>query len=361
MRFGTGLLRRANARWMPGHMWHAPEWVILGVNNLCNLHCRMCDVGTGFDASNFHFHQAGAHPVDMPLELIEDVLRQIGKSWPQTRVSWAFTEPLIYPHTGTSLALATELGLTTTLITNGLHLPRHAAMLCDAGLDELAVSLDGPPGVHDAIRGAAGSFDKAIEGLHRLFEQPTPPSVRVFCAITPWNTGHLGALLVQLSALPLAGVGFMHTTFTTPRQAREHNRQLGDRWPAAPSSLADLDLDDIDLLELAAEIEAIRSRTWPWPVSFAPDLAGEAGLQRYYRRPQERMGSCRDAFRAIMVKSDGTVIPAHSRCYRVVAGNVHQQSLVELWNAPELMAFRKGLAANGGLLPACTRCCSAFA
>ena len=25
----------------------APEWLILCINNFCNLHCRMCDVGLG--------------------------------------------------------------------------------------------------------------------------------------------------------------------------------------------------------------------------------------------------------------------------------------------------------------------------
>lgn len=34
--------------------------------------------------------------------------------------------------------------------------------------------------------------------------------------------------------------------------------------------------------------------------------------------------------------------------------------LAEIWNSREMAAFRTTLVRSGGLLPACTRCCSAF-
>lgn len=40
------VVKNLNRRFYPGHMFFAPEWLVLGVNNACNLHCRMCDVGT---------------------------------------------------------------------------------------------------------------------------------------------------------------------------------------------------------------------------------------------------------------------------------------------------------------------------
>ena len=49
-------LRRANFRLLPGRLFYGPEWLVLGVNNICNLHCKMCDVGTAFTNSNFYYH-----------------------------------------------------------------------------------------------------------------------------------------------------------------------------------------------------------------------------------------------------------------------------------------------------------------
>mgnify|MGYP004094617865 CR=1 FL=1 len=47
-------LKSLNARLAPGHLLYGPEWLVLGVNNACNLHCKMCDVGTGFSESGFY-------------------------------------------------------------------------------------------------------------------------------------------------------------------------------------------------------------------------------------------------------------------------------------------------------------------
>ena len=61
-----------------------------------------------------------------------------------------------------------------------------------------------------------------------------------------------------------------------------------------------------------------------------------------------------------MIKSDGSVIPAHGRCYNLNLGNIYSESLKEIWRSTVLNNFRDNLINNGGQLPACSRCCSAF-
>jgi hypothetical protein len=58
-----------------------------------------------------------------------------------------------------------------------------------------------------------------------------------------------------------------------------------------------------------------------------------------------------------MVKTDGTVIPAHGRCYNVPVGNLTERPLADVWNGARFQAFRKTLRDAGGTLPACARCC----
>jgi Fe-coproporphyrin III synthase len=331
------------------------------VNNVCNLHCKMCDVGTGFEASNFHFHLTGARPINMPAELAARAVDQTARHFPRARIGYAFTEPLVWPHLAGSVAHATSRGLRTSVTTNGLKLRALYADLARAGLRDLFVSLDGPPEVHDRIRGHAHSFAWAFEGIERTCALPTRPEVSVFCAITEWNTGRLRELLEILRPLPLAQVGFMHTNYTTAATAEAHNAAWGHRYAAAESNLAELSLDRIDLDELWGELSAIRAARWPFRVTMSPDLPTRADLEDFYRRPERRFARvCGDSFTNLMVKSDGTAIPAHGRCYRVVAGNLHDTELDALWNAPPLARFREDLRRAGGLMPACTRCCSAM-
>ena len=69
---------------------------------------------------------------------------------------------------------------------------------------------------------------------------------------------------------------------------------------------------------------------------------------------------CLDVFSNIMIGSDGSVIPAHGRCYNLTVGNLYNEPLKDVWNSATLGRFREDLNKAGGLLPACSRCCSAF-
>jgi MoaA/NifB/PqqE/SkfB family radical SAM enzyme len=230
--------------------------------------------------------------------------------------------------------------------------------LRDAGLRELFVSLDGPPAVHDRIRGQERAFDRAFAGMAALADRG--PRMSVFCVITEWNTGHLGDLLRELRGLPLREVGFMLPNYTTAAMVAA---QAG-HWPAYPateSNVAGMSILSVDRDQLWAEIQAVRAGAWPFRVTFAPDVRSREDLDAFFLDPARRFArGCTDAWRALMIKSDGSVIPAHGRCYRITAGNIRETELDALWNAPALARLRRDLRRAGGLFPACTRCCSAM-
>jgi len=353
------LMRRANRRLWPERLAYGPTWVILGVNNVCNLHCRMCDVGTGEVGSNFYQHMMGARPVQMPEALAARIVEQVARHYPQARLGFAFTEPSVWPPLVSVVAEAARQGLRTSVTTNGLLLPRLAAPLADAGLDELAVSIDGPDAVHDAIRRRPGAYAQALAGVRAALAAPRPPKVSIYCAITEWNIGHLEALLDGLRDLPLAHVGLMHTVFVTEQDASQHNAAWGERYHATPSNTAELALERYDLDALHDELTRVRAMKLPFPVGVSPELPTRDALQRYYRDPAPYGRRCADVFENLLVKSDGTVIPAHSRCYPVVGGNLYEQDLPAIWNAPAFGRLRRDLQSTGALFPGCSRCCSA--
>ena len=112
------ILRRINMKLYPEKFFFGPEWIVLGVNNICNLHCEMCDVGTGYSQSNFAANLVGSHPLNMPLELIKRIIDDIAENFPDAKIGYAFTEPLIYPHLIESLRYAQSRKLFTIFKSN---------------------------------------------------------------------------------------------------------------------------------------------------------------------------------------------------------------------------------------------------
>ncbi len=154
-------LKSINKRFYPQNLFYGPEWIVLGVNNVCNLHCKMCDVGIEYTASNFYQNLMGTSPLNMPIELIKKIFTETSRYFPKTKIGYAFTEPLIYPHLIESLNCAKEKKLYTSITTNALTLKQKAKDLCNAGLNDIFISLDGPEKIHNEIRGNKNSFQKS--------------------------------------------------------------------------------------------------------------------------------------------------------------------------------------------------------
>ncbi|HEY6455997.1 MAG TPA: radical SAM protein [Steroidobacteraceae bacterium] len=354
-------LRRLNERLLPGHLAFGPARIVLGVNNFCNLRCLMCDVGTGNAETNFGANLMGAKAKTMPWELFQEVVDQTASRWPGTDLAFVYTEPLAWSLLGKAVAYAHKKELPASVITNGLLLPRRAPELANGMCRTLTVSLDGPQAVHDRIRRRDGSYARAVEGIKALAALPDAPAIAVFCAITEWNAGSLVSFLREMSALPLERAGLMHNNFVTREQAQHHNTLYGDSWHATPSNVFETGPTRIDLELLSTELREIESTRYPFPVVINPHRTSLDDLTTYYHRPETLIGRrCNDVTRSLMIDSDGEAIPVHGRCFRFPIGNLANLSLDELWHHEQQSKLRRALQKAGGLLPACSRCCSGF-
>jgi Fe-coproporphyrin III synthase len=354
-------LKFVNKKVFPENYAFSPEWIVLGINNTCNLHCKMCDIGTQSLETNFAINLVGTSPLNMPLDLFKIIADQTQTYFPKAKLGFAFTEPLAYPHIVQAIEYATKKNLYSAITTNALLLPNKAEALVKAGLSEIFVSLDGLEQTHNEIRGNNKSFQKALEGIKKLFEYDRHPKVSIVSAITEWNVGNLKAFADFFKDLPLNEIGFMHTQFGDPKIAIDHNKKWGHIYPATESNLDVVNLNNMDLPQLLEQIKSIKADKYPFKIYFSPEIDHFKELDIYYNQPEVIIGKrCEAVYSSIMIKSDGSAIPAHGRCYNLKVGNIYNESLKDIWTSNTFGKFRKDLRDANGFLPACSRCCSAF-
>ena len=116
----------------------------------------------------------------------------------------------------------------------------------------------------------------------------------------------------------------------------------GQRYHATHSNIEETDFSKIDLPRLHEEIQKIKAKTFSFSQSFSPEINDLERLKTFYLAPEVKLGTtCNDLFTNIMIKSDGSAIPAHGRCYNVSMGNIYESTLKEIWHGGPLCAVQE--------------------
>jgi MoaA/NifB/PqqE/SkfB family radical SAM enzyme len=278
----TKTIKKINKSLLPGRLLFDPKYIVLGVNNICNLHCKMCDIGTKNTETSFAQNLIGTKPLNMPIELIKIIFDQLAEFFPKTKIGYAFTEPLIYPHLKESLQYALEKGLKTTLTTNGYVLKEKAQDIVEGGVKELFISLDGLEKTHNFTRGNDKSFQRAIAGIEEISRHENAPLISVFFVITEWNYSEMVKFADYFSSLPIIHIGFLHQNFVTKEQADNHNFKYGSYCKATYSNVECVDFSKIDLNKLKNEIERVKSKKYPFSIGFSPEMESVEQLEKFY-------------------------------------------------------------------------------
>ena len=161
------------------------DTIYIELTRKCNLQCKHCLNNSGRELEN---------------QLTKDeVLNLICNLYNAGVQELRFTggEPLLFCGIGECIKLAHNLGLKTSLGTNGTMLTEERIkQLKDAGLDQIVVSIDGTKEVHDKIRGV-GNFDRALKGLMHAINRGI--DVRVNSVLMKNNQEEIIELAKQLN------------------------------------------------------------------------------------------------------------------------------------------------------------------
>lgn len=335
-----------------------PLTLYWNVNSVCNLHCRMCDVGTFNEDSNFYKNLRIDRKLhEISVERFASVVAEVAKWQPAMAING--TEPLMYKPLGELVGIARRAGMDIAVTTGGYNLPERAAELAEAGLTRLNVSIDGAPALHDRIRGRKDVFARATGGIVAFKEAARKrgyePEVLVCCTVMNMNYARLEDMYDAIAALPVDRINFTNMNFVTEQMAQAHNLRWGRKYPATVNCLSDeVQPREVDVAVLHEQMRRVQAKGGE-RVAFMPFFDLPA-LERYFHRPTEFMGSlpCMSTWFIAQIMADGEVIP-YTRCYHVPLGNVNEQPFLDIWNGEKARAWRRELRREGRF-PACTRC-----
>jgi len=325
--------RRAVSRWS-GRL-HSLPILALGVHSACNCRCVMCDIWkANADKRELSMADLDRHAADIRRLHVQRVMLTGG-------------EPLLHSNLWALCDRLQEEGIRVTLVTTGLLLAPHAAAIARS-VNDLVVSIDGPPDVHDAIRRVRGGFDRIARGLAALREQTEPPAVVVRSVVQRANCRAVGDTIEAVRALAVDGLSFLGADLTSSA----FNRPTP--WDASRQSEVGLQPEDLDTY--AAVIRDVETRCREALRAFV--RGGAASLWRIHAYYAAHAGAgpfpavtCNAPWRSAVLEPDGRIRPCffHSPYPNLASGGLEATI-----NGPAAIAFRQALSTRTS--ETCRRC-----
>jgi Fe-coproporphyrin III synthase len=307
--------------------------LILSPHTRCNCRCVMCDIWK----------------TDSAQEISAADLERHGEDIARLRVEWVvFTggEPLMHSDLFRLCRILRERKIRITLLSTGLLLERYADQIVEC-LDDVIVSLDGPPQIHDAIRRVPRAFDLLSTGIAALRQRKPNFLVSARSTVQSLNCAHLRATVEAARGLGLKSISFLAVDVSSDAFNRPNvwDTQRQNQVALAPAQI----------FRLGAEIESlIGSGQCGHFVVESPEK-----LRRIVDHFCVHLGiqapiapRCNAPWVSAVLESDGVVRPCffHRPIGTVAAG----ASLMAVINGPEAIAFRQGLDVSKN--PVCRRC-----
>jgi MoaA/NifB/PqqE/SkfB family radical SAM enzyme len=342
----------------------APSWITFQLLERCNLRCRMCyEWG---DTGAYHAH-AKLATLELPL-----VLRTIDECLPTKPLFEFFGgEPLLYPGIFDAIARIRDGGCDVAFPTNGTLLETCAERLVEAAPTRIWVSLDGPAAVNDRQRGA-GVFERAVRGIEAVArakraQSSRYPDLGVTFVVTPDSHAHIESFFLDTIDLSLLShVSIELQSYASAEQAREHSQVLKRMFGVESTPYASAYVRDpacfsgIDVQAVARQMSAVRSACAARGIVFysQPKTSDPTNLGHYFSAQWHAMADwkprCAVPWVAAEVSARGDVTTCHT-FYDLPLGNLHEQSLLEIWRGPRVRAVQEYVRDN--LFPICTACC----
>lgn len=323
------LVGRLAETWV--HRPPSPNRVVLDVTRRCNLRCRMCHTWRAPSDGELTLHEIDALLRGLPRLVWLDVTG--GEPFVRRDIEAVLAAAIERPPALQVLHFQTN-GWATDRIVQATAATRARR----AGVELLVtVSIDGPPEIHDTIRGRVGAFDRALATLRALWELPGV-EVHVGTTLTRDNAHvveDLGARLIE--AVPGFHARRWHWNWAQVSRHFYGNEHLRDEPRVPPGEL----------------LRTLRRRRG-LPTGLVALMEQLYLMHLEFVQRGEPSGIPCQALRStVFVSPEGELYPCH--LYDRPLGSLREHDLATLWASAGVAEVRRDIEALacGGCFSAC--------
>jgi radical SAM protein with 4Fe4S-binding SPASM domain len=246
-------------------------------------------------------------------------------------------EPLLRPDWPAIASRLAARGVRVEVITNGLLLDRDLARrIADAKVASVSISVDGPPAIHDRLRGTPLGFQRAMAAAGHV----RAAGLKVG-AVTQVSRANRHALAELESWVVEAGFQGWQIQLTAP-QGRAEKTDLAlapDEVPAVAAFI----------LDPARALRPYAADDIGWMTRREPEL-------RSSHRPTDRVYTgCQAGLSIVGLTAEGTVRGCLSLPARFDEANVRDVPLARIWADPDRFVYNRRFD-EAGLTGACASC-----
>lgn len=318
------------------HHIHTLPIVVLMAHSRCNCRCVMCDIW-----------QANAMRRELTRDDLAPHMADLRGLHVQ-RFVLSGGEALMHSNLWVLCELLKEMGSKITLLSTGLLLETHADNVVK-WCDDVIVSVDGSRAVHDSIRRIPNAFDRLARGVASLRERVPGFPVSGRCVLQRSNFRDLPNIVAAAHEIGLDHISFMSVDVSSTA----FNRPVP--WEEPRVQEVALSADE------AAEFSTLIEHTI---VRYADDFLN--GFISENPTKLRRLGQyfaalngladypatvCNAPWVSTVIEANGDVRPCF---FHAPLGNIRQQPLERILNAPASVDFRRNLDVRED--PTCRAC-----
>jgi Fe-coproporphyrin III synthase len=314
--------------------------LVLFPHSRCNCRCVMCDIWRLRQVREITAADFGRYCDD---------LRALGVRW----IVLSGGEPLMHSDLAALCGLLRRDGVRITILSTGILLKARARLVADS-IDDVIVSLDGSPEIHDHIRNLPNAFSRLADGVKALRELRPKMAVSARCTVQKTNRTALRRTVDAARGLDLNSISFLAADVTSSAFNRPE--------PWSPDRQREVALDAREVDELDAEIEAL-IREYASEITRGFIVESAPKLRRIAIHFRAHLGQvpfvaprCNAPWVSTVIEADGAVRPCF---FHPPFGQLAGNTLRNVLNGEAAIRFRRQLNVASDSI--CRRCvCSLY-
>lgn len=310
--------------------------LVLMPHSRCNCRCVMCDI--------WKANSNKREITDEELARHIDAFKKLGVR----RVAFSGGEALMHSNLWKLCEQLKSIGVKISLLSTGITLKIHAENAVRY-TDDVIVSLDGSPDLHNQIRNIPAAFQKLSDGVQAIKEIDPLFPVTGRCVIQKLNYSHFTDIIATAKALELDQISFLAADVSSSAFNRAE--------PWQDDKVVQVELSEKEVREFETIVkdsflqytELYHSRY----IAESPEKMMDIVI--YYKAllgmhdfPQKK---CNAPWVSAVIESDGDVKPCY---FHPAYGNIYKDSFSNIINSSAAISFRKTL--DTAKDPICERC-----